>query len=108
MCWPEAYAGLVSDNYLYCHSIEERRVARWRERLAGTRTVCLAEAVGAVVGVASAGLSQDGPPPEAVELKSLYVRASHYGTGLADRLLHEAIRIVRRQIEPRGTTHSRG
>jgi GNAT superfamily N-acetyltransferase len=149
-CWREAYAGLVSNDYLDSHSIKERRVARWQERLAGTRTVWLAEVGRVVVGVASAGPSRDDPPPTAAELKSLYVRASHYGTGLADHLLDAAvgrgpaslwvfaaneraqrfyrrhgfvpdgaakidedtgvpeIRMVRRQNEPSGTTHSVG
>jgi GNAT superfamily N-acetyltransferase len=92
-CWREAYAGLVGDDYLYSHSIEARRMARWRERLAGSRTVWLAEAEaeGVVVGVASAGPSRDDPPPAAMELYSLYVRASHYGTGLGTRLLDAAV-----------------
>jgi len=90
-CWREAYAGLVDYNYLYSAEIEERRLVRWRERLARARTVWLAQADCAVVGVASAGPSRDDPPPTAVELMSLYLRVTHHGSGLAGRLLHAAI-----------------
>lgn len=53
VCWREAYAGLVADDYLYADGVERRRLDRWRERLAGSREVWLAEADGQVVGVAS-------------------------------------------------------
>lgn len=86
-CWREAYAGLVDDDYLYAAAVGERRLARWRERLAGTREVWLADADGQVVGVASAGAGDDPP----LQLMSLYVRAAFHGSGLADRLLHAAI-----------------
>lgn len=87
VCWREAYAGLVADDYLYADGVEQRRLDRWRERLAGSREVWLAEADSRVVGVASAAAGADPP----VQLMSLYVRASHHGTGLADRLLVAAI-----------------
>lgn len=87
ICWREAYAGLVADDYLYSDAVERRRLARWRERLAGSRNVWLAEADGQVVGVASAAGADDPP----VQLMSLYLRASHHGTGLADRLLKAVI-----------------
>ena len=86
-CWREAYAGLVAEDYLYSDVVERRRLARWRERLAGGRDVWLAEADGEIVGVASSAAG-DTPP---VTLTSLYVRATHFGTGLADRLLAAAI-----------------
>ena len=62
-CWREAYAGLVSDDYLYSHSIEERRVARWRERLSGSRQVWLAHDGEKVVGVASTDMSRADEEP---------------------------------------------
>jgi GNAT superfamily N-acetyltransferase len=91
VCWREAYAGLVSDAYLYSDAVERRRLDRWRERLAGSRDVWVAEADARVIGVASAGPARDEPPPAPAELMSLYLRASHHGTGLADRLLHVAV-----------------
>lgn len=146
-CWREAYAGLVADEYLDSAEVERRRLDRWRERLAGGRDVWLADADGRVVGVASAATGNEDPPRQ---LMSLYLRAAHQGTGLADRLLAAAvgtgpaslwvfaanpraqrfyarhgfrpdgteqddpdtglaeIRMVRRQMDPRGTTHSQG
>ncbi len=86
-CWREAYGGLVPDDYLRSAAVERRRLARWRERLAGGRDVWLADAHGEVVGVAST-LADDVPP---ATLTSLYVRATHHGTGLAARLLTAAI-----------------
>lgn len=86
-CWREAYAGLVAEDYLYSDAVERRRLARWQERLAGSRNVWVAEADGQVVGVASTAAG-DEPP---VTLTSLYLRAAHHGTGLADRLLDAAV-----------------
>jgi GNAT superfamily N-acetyltransferase len=89
-CWREAYAGLVNDDYLYSVVVERRRLARWRERLGGSRAVWLATDDTLVVGVASA----DAPGPTApvpVQLMSLYVRAAYQGTGLADQLLLAAV-----------------
>ena len=87
LCWREAYAGLVPDGYLCSETVERRRLARWRDRLTGSRDVWLAEADGEVVGVASSAPGDDPP----VKLTSLYLRAAHHGTGLADRLLDAAI-----------------
>jgi GNAT superfamily N-acetyltransferase len=89
-CWREAYAGLVNDDYLYSAVVERRRLARWQERLGGSRAVWLATDDTQVVGVASA----DAPGPTApvpVQLMSLYVRAAYQGTGLADQLLLAAV-----------------
>jgi GNAT superfamily N-acetyltransferase len=86
-CWREAYAGLVDGAYLYSAAVEHRRLTRWRERLGGTRDAWLAEDCGQVVGVASTDSTREKQPPAPVQLMSLYVRATYYGTGLADRLL---------------------
>ena len=91
VCWREAYAGLVADDYLFSETVERQRLARWRERLGGTRAVWLATDDGRVVGAASTNAVRDTDPPATVELMSLYVRAAYHGTGLADRLLRAAV-----------------
>lgn len=85
-CWREAYAGLVPQAYLDRVGVDER-AARWRDRLvSGTRQVVIAEVNGVITGTVSWANEEttDVPP---LELKSLYVAATHRGTGLAAALL---------------------
>ena len=91
LCWRDAYAGLVSDDYLYSDAVEQRRLSRWHQRLAETRAVWLAEDGGVVVGVASTDIAREHEPPGPVQLMSLYLRSACQGTGLADRLLTAAV-----------------
>ena len=91
LCWREAYAGLVGDDYLYSAAVERRRLSRWQERLGGTRAVWLAGDGGRVVGVASTDAAGDPEAPVPVQLMSLYLRSAYQGTGLADRLLGAAV-----------------
>ena len=91
VCWREAYAGLVDDDYLFSTVVERERLARWRDRLGGTRAVWLATDEAHVVGVASTNAVGGTETPVPVELMSLYVRAASQGTGLADRLLLAAV-----------------
>lgn len=85
--WREACAGLVPQAYLDRVGVEQR-LERWAGRFAtGSRRVALAECGGAVVGV----VSWDPSSGVGLELKSLYVAATHRGTGLADRLLGAAL-----------------
>ncbi len=101
-CWNEAYRGLVDQAYLDRTTADVREV-RWRQRLlhdgvdialteietknnTGTGDPTLAE----LVGVVSWSLSPvtDAPP---LELRSLYVAASHRGLGVAAALITEAL-----------------
>ena len=85
-CWREAYAGLVPRSYLDRVGVDERAVL-WRDRLAtGSRQVVIAKVGGVIVGTVSWAATEttDAPP---LELTSLYVAASHRGTGLAAALL---------------------
>jgi GNAT superfamily N-acetyltransferase len=91
LCWREAYAGLVRNEYLYSDAVERRRLSRWKQRLGETRAVWLAEDDGMVVGVASTDIARGQEPREPVQLMSLYLRSGYQGTGLADRLLTAAI-----------------
>ncbi len=93
--WDEAYADLVPRRILdERRRRADERVNRWAEILTEPRPTWLAEdAEGRLVGFASAGPGRDNDIAADVEteLWSLYVRASHYGTGLGETLLTTAI-----------------
>lgn len=97
--WREAYAGLVSPDYLTRVGVPERE-ASWSLRIASTsRHVVVARAEAdatadrPVVGVTSWGQGDPVDPDDLdlPELKTLYVAASSRGTGLAGALLHRAL-----------------
>ncbi|WP_157749275.1 GNAT family N-acetyltransferase [Jatrophihabitans sp. GAS493] len=84
--WNDAYAGIVSADYLDRTTVQVRR-QRWAQRiLAGERLIMLAETGGELVAVASSG-SKDG----GLELITLYLARAHWGTGLAETLLQAVI-----------------
>jgi GNAT superfamily N-acetyltransferase len=90
--WEEAYTGLMPPRLL-----DERRarpvaqaVQRWRERIAWPHgRTWVAEDGGELLGFVSTGRGRDGSGD--LELMALYVRSSHYDTGLGHRLLVEAL-----------------
>ncbi|RIX27934.1 GNAT family N-acetyltransferase [Amnibacterium setariae] len=92
--WREAYAPLLPDGF-FTPEGEERRVQQWRRIVAEPASadvvLRIAERDGAVVGFATAGPARPNDTAGATvrdrELWSIYVLASEYGTGLADRLL---------------------
>jgi GNAT superfamily N-acetyltransferase len=91
--WFEAYQGLLPADF-WGEATERRWLERWRGNLANPLTGVLnriAVRDDAVVGMASAGLarahSEAGPPKRDLELYSVYVLASEYGTGLGARLV---------------------
>jgi GNAT superfamily N-acetyltransferase len=89
--WQEAYAHLVGGDALSRLSVDQREL-RWREiiPLANAAT-WVATVEGVVVGFAGSGPSRDPEPPRDLELQSLNVLASHYGTGAGQRLLDAAV-----------------
>ncbi|MEO6886253.1 MAG: GNAT family N-acetyltransferase [Jatrophihabitantaceae bacterium] len=87
-CWHEAYTGLVPASFLDALDAQDR-VSRWQARLA--RSDCdnliASDRAGAVVGVASTRPSEDDPPTPVLELSTLYLARTHYGTGLGAALV---------------------
>jgi GNAT superfamily N-acetyltransferase len=89
--WQEAYAHLVPGDALSRLSVDQREL-RWNEIIPWpTATIWVATDGGVVVGFAGSGPSRDSNPPRDLELQSLNVLASHYGTGAGQRLLDGVI-----------------
>ena len=87
----ETYAAVLSPAFLAAMSIDER-IERWRGMLAaGDSEHWVAVDGGEIVGFVTSGRSRDTPPARDLELYSLYILASHHGTGLGSRLLDAAI-----------------
>lgn len=91
-CWREAYAHLVSDEFLEGLDVEER-ADMWERAIARRGPeVPVADVEGEIVGLAGASPRRDedeGLPD--LELRLIYVRAAYHGTGTGQRLLDAAI-----------------
>jgi GNAT superfamily N-acetyltransferase len=91
--WVETYSGLLPATHWESDTLQ-RRTETWRRWLDGGAAVTLAEASGLVVGIAIAGTGRqvgDHPPVRDRELSSLYVLASHHGTGIGRALLDTVV-----------------
>lgn len=91
--WREAYGGLIAQRYL--DELDPARSAdRWRTMLADPDDT-MARLVGVagdqLVGFVTVGSARDDDPPTPLELMAINVLASHHGTGLAHRLITEAL-----------------
>ena len=85
--WEEAYRGLVPDEIIDRRDVDERE-ARWHEILAGNVSVThVAEAEGVVVGFVSVGPTRETDRLAWGELQAIYLRAAHWGTGIASELM---------------------
>jgi ribosomal protein S18 acetylase RimI-like enzyme len=89
--WREAYAHLIPAEALARLSVDQREL-RWKELLAipGSVTFVATDA-GRVGGFATSGPGRDEDSPRDLELPSIYVLASHYGTGAGQNLLNAAL-----------------
>lgn len=87
--WREAYAHLLSADFLEGISVDERS-ARW-SRILGSdrpdRTFRVAEQREQIVGFAVAGSSRDADAPRELELHAIYLLAAQHGSGLAQGLI---------------------
>lgn len=103
--WREAYAGMLSQEYLDGMQLEPR-IARWRQRIQLSeaqesrvepdgvlRLARLARhtSTGRIAGMCSVGAARDDDPPLAQELSSLNVLARFHGTGAARQLVQATL-----------------
>lgn len=91
--WREAYADLLPEEF-YDETALERRKRVWRrliERDDPSKRLFVAESDGEIVGVGFAGKSRDDRPARDLELYTLYVISSYFGTGVGQMLLDAVI-----------------
>jgi GNAT superfamily N-acetyltransferase len=90
--WDDAYTGLMPQGILDDRREKvDERVARWQEILAGARPIWIAEDTEGLVGFASTGPARDNDMDDTLELYSLYVRESYWGTGVGYALFELAV-----------------
>ena len=91
-CWRDTYTGLVDPDLLAdLLGRGEERAVRWREILVDPSRHRVASDDGTLVGFASAGPPFDDDATTALQLYALYVRRSHWDTGLGHRLLTTSV-----------------
>jgi GNAT superfamily N-acetyltransferase len=91
--WREAYAHLLSADFLEGISVDERS-ARWSSILGSDgqdRTIHVAEHRKRIVGFAVAGPARDADTPREVELFAIYLLAPQHGSGLAQALIEATL-----------------
>jgi GNAT superfamily N-acetyltransferase len=92
-CWVETYDELVPPEF-WEHSTEARRIGMWERMLRRSepgRRLILAEADGDLAGFALAGTAlvrehPGFPPAESLEVRMLYLKRSHHGSGIGQQL----------------------
>ncbi|WP_280458800.1 GNAT family N-acetyltransferase [Nocardia carnea] len=90
-CWREAYHALVPDHVLAALDPERRAATVERTAREPRGTFLVAESGSEVVGFVHYGAPSEYPAVAERELSALYVRASWYGTGLAQALLEAVL-----------------
>ena len=95
--WRDAYASLLPEEF-WGEATERRWISNWADRLRSPQpgsATWAAERDGEILGFATAGPARENPtvgaPVRDRELWSIYVRASEYGSGLADRLMEAVL-----------------
>src|SRR4051794_23233193 len=90
--WDDAYTGLMPQGILDDRREKvAERTERWRDIFGLDRPTWLAETADGLVGFSGAGPGRDNDADLDLELYALYVRASHYGTGLGYALFEQAV-----------------
>lgn len=95
--WRDAYASILPARF-WGEATERRWIGRWNASLASPQPGSVTQVAvrdGEVLGFATAGPARPNPsagaPVRDRELRSIYIRASEYGSGLADRLLEAVL-----------------
>jgi GNAT superfamily N-acetyltransferase len=90
--WDDAYTGLMPQGILDDRRERvDERVERWRDILEQPRPVWVAEDGDGLIGFASVGAARDNDVDDLLELWSLYVRASYWGTGVGYAMFEEVV-----------------
>lgn len=92
--WRDAYRGLLPPSFYDDSTLEPRRESwvRLLGSLGEDDTVLAAKAEGGLIGFAFAGQVRDVAPVRELELYSLYILSSWYGSGVAAALLESCLR----------------
>ncbi len=90
-CWREAYAHLLSGEFLDALDVADR-AGMWERAISRGAAVHVADLGGDVVGLAAAGPRRDDEPglPD-LELRLIYLLSAHHGTGVGQQLLDAAL-----------------
>lgn len=93
--WRDAYSGLMPQHILDDHRASDR-IERWRTILrqqapSGAEVTWVAAEGDRLVGFTSIGPARDDDAVPNLEIWSLYVRASHWGTGVGYALFQTAV-----------------
>jgi len=92
-CWRAAYRELLPADFLAALSISDR-AERWQGRLGEEQppwATTVAELGGELIGFASICRSRDDDLADWLELNTIYLLPSAWGTGVAGRLLEAAL-----------------
>lgn len=98
--WRRTYASLLPEEVLAARD-DETNIRRWQERARaherdgrspeGARTLVAHDEDGTPIGWASTGPPRDEDPPTDTELWSLYLAATHHGSGVAHDLVEAVL-----------------
>ncbi|WP_114558254.1 GNAT family N-acetyltransferase [Desertihabitans aurantiacus] len=93
--WRQTYRGIVPDTVLDDPDMPGRRQRWWvraiTEQAEGTTAVVVAEHLGQIVGIVSAGRPRDDDATWPLELFVIYLLEEHHGSGVGARLLHAVV-----------------
>lgn len=91
--WEQAYSGIMPEHFWDGHALDTR-TEFWKQTLADPHqrsSTRVAEANGAVAGLAQVGPPRDDDVDVDYELYMIYLLAEHYGSGAADALLTDLL-----------------
>jgi len=90
--WDDAYTGLMPQGILDDRRAKvDDRVERWVGILAESEPPWVAEGADGLIGFAKSGPARDNDMDDLLELWSLYVRGSAYGTGVGYALFEQVV-----------------
>jgi ribosomal protein S18 acetylase RimI-like enzyme len=98
--WRNTYQGIVPDDYLASLDVE-KRTPRWREILASSTRVLVAEQHGTIIGFASGGAIREPIAGYDAELYAIYLDLAARGRGVGKSM----VRALAKRLEEEGFTN---